>query len=281
MKKENAPTKDKYKAIWVSHSSMGDFLRCPRAYYLRNVYKDKRTGRKITVMKPPLALGQVIHDVVESLSTIKAEDRLAVSLIDKFEQQWKKIKGKKGGFKTKKEEQEYKQRGIKMLKKIMDKPGPILKQAVKIKQDLPYYWISEDDDIILCGKIDWLEYLPEDDAVGIIDFKTGKKEEDPKSLQLPIYHLLATNTQSRKVKRASYWYLEHDDQPAQIDLPDLDKAHDKVLEVARRVALARRINRFICPTDGCFYCRDLERVLKSEGELVGTHPYGQDIYILK
>ena len=39
---------DKYTAVWVSHSSMGDFLKCPRAYFLHNVYKDPKTdsGKK-------------------------------------------------------------------------------------------------------------------------------------------------------------------------------------------------------------------------------------------
>ena len=61
---------DKYTALWVSHSSIADFLKCPRTYFLRHVYKDKRNGHKITVIKPALALGQTIHDVVDSLSNL-------------------------------------------------------------------------------------------------------------------------------------------------------------------------------------------------------------------
>jgi len=45
--------------------------------------------------------------------------------------------------------------------------------------------------------VDWLEYKEETDSVRIIDFKTGKFDEDPDSLQLPIYYLLATHTQTK------------------------------------------------------------------------------------
>ena len=70
-----------------------------------------------------------------------------------------------------------------MLQRVIKHPGPVAKLAVKIKQDLPYYWLSEEDNIILCGKIDWLEYLPDQDGVHIIDFKTSKYDEAPQSLQ--------------------------------------------------------------------------------------------------
>ena len=62
--------KDKYAALWVSHSSMTDFLNCPRSYFLRNIYRDKTTGKKISLISPALALVQVVHEVLESLSVL-------------------------------------------------------------------------------------------------------------------------------------------------------------------------------------------------------------------
>lgn len=271
---------DKYAATWVSHSSISDFLQCPRLYYLRNVYKDSRTGHKITVMKPALALGQCVHDVVEALSTLPVEERLTISLTKKLDVVWQKVAGKKGGFKSSANEAEYKARGVQMLQRIEKNPGPILDKAIKIKQDLPHYWLSEEDNIILCGKVDWLKWNEEDDTVEIIDFKTGKGEEKVNSLQLPIYHLLVANTQKRIVSGVSYWYLDRDDTPTPMALPDLSLAHSEVLEVARRIKLGRQINHLKCKTDGCFACRDLERVVNGEGELVGESDYRQDIYIL-
>lgn len=81
---------DKYTAVWVSHSSISSFLDCPRSYYLKNVYKDPKSGHKIKLMSPPLALGQAVHDVVESLSGLKTDLRFRQPLMEKFEDAWKK-----------------------------------------------------------------------------------------------------------------------------------------------------------------------------------------------
>ena len=98
---------DKYKATWVSHSSISDFLACPRAYYLRNVFKDPKTGNKITVTSPFLSLGQAVHDVIESLSILPTEERLKVSLLKKFDVSWQKVTGKLGGFRNLEQEKEF------------------------------------------------------------------------------------------------------------------------------------------------------------------------------
>lgn len=271
--------KDKFKAVWVSHSSISDFLACPRAYYLRNVYKDPKTRRKITVMQPPLALGQIVHDVIDEISTLPVNERLEIPLKDRLEIHWKKVTGELGGFKSK-EEDGYKNRGVEMLTKIQENPGPIIKKAVKINQELPNYWLSEEEEIILCGKFDWLEYIETDESIHIIDFKTGKYEEDSESLQLPIYYLLAVNTQNRKVSKISYWYLESENIPREQPLPDIEESNLKVLDIARRIKLARQIEHFKCPTNGCFKCNPLERVLKGEGKKVAVSNYSQDVYVL-
>jgi len=274
---------DKYTATWVSHSSISDFLKCPRAYYLKNVYKDPRTGHKIQIMKPPLALGQVIHEVLESLSLLPKDRRFDKPLIERFEQAWQKISGKRGGFSNKEEEERYKNRGRAMIERVAKTPGPLKNLAVKINMDLPHFWLSEEDNIILCGKIDWLEYLPETKSVHIIDFKTGRHDESDNSLQLPIYNLLAVSCQSYSVAKMSYWYLDRDDGLIEKNLSDLEKSRQKVLKVAKEIKLMRQLGRFVCPQgdNGCFACRPMEAILKGEGELVGEDKFGQDVYILK
>ena len=81
---------DKYTATWASHTTINDFLRCPRAYYLKAMYKDPKTNHKIKLMSPALALGQAVHEVLESLSVLPKQSRFSESLIAKFE--------KEGGF---------------------------------------------------------------------------------------------------------------------------------------------------------------------------------------
>ncbi len=272
--------KDKYSATWISHSSLSDFLTCPRAYFLKNVYKDPKNNHKIQLITPALSLGSAVHEVLESLSVLPTKNRFREPLLAKFENVWTKITGRRGGFFDVESEYRYKQRGINMLKRVDDNPGPLMNLAVKIDMELPYYWLSEEDNIILCGKVDWLEYLEAKDAVHIIDFKTSKREEDPKSLQLPIYHLLVHHCQKRKVDRASYWYLDNADDPIEKTLPNLTESSQKILKIAKQIKLARQLERFKCPTDGCRYCQPLEEIILGRAEFVGLSNFGADMYVL-
>ena len=261
---------------------MSDFLQCPRAYYLKNIYKDSVTGNKIQIVTPALSLGSAVHEVVEALSAIPTQDRFKKSLVETFEQAWKKYGGKSGGFFDPETEQEYRQQGSDMIRTIVENPGPLAKLSVKIQGDLPRYWLSQEDGIILCGKIDWLEYLPDTNGVHIIDFKTSKKEESGESLQLPIYHLLVHNTQKRSVERASYWYLRLKKELTPKELPDLEKAHDAVLTIAKKIKTAKKLGIFKCLNGslGCHHCKPLETVLQGKAEFVGKGGYGRDLYVL-
>lgn len=261
---------DKYSAVWLSHSSIADFLKCPRLYFLRNLYKDPKTKRKIQIVSPSLSLGMAVHDVLDQISSLPTETRFTEDLLERFDKQWKRYEGKKGGFWSLEQEHRYRERGEKMLRKVQNSPGPLKNRAVKIKQDLPYYWISEEDNIILCGKVDWLEYLPDTDSVHIIDFKTSKSPEDPNSLQLPIYTLLVSNTQKRKATKASYWYLEFDEDLQEKELPDLEESSERVLKIGKQIALARKLNKLECKFGGCKHCEPFERVIHGEGELLGV-----------
>src|SRR3989344_5927685 len=180
---------DKYSAVWVSHSSMGSFLKCPRAYYLQNVYKDPKTRRKISVVNGALSLGSAVHETLEALKEIPLEKRLARDLHADFETEWAKVAGKQGGFKDEQEEGEAKERGKAMIERVLSDYGPIAKKTVRLPKahnDMPpNFYLSEDDNIILCGLIDWLEYVEADDSIRVIDFKTGKHDASEDSLQLP------------------------------------------------------------------------------------------------
>ena len=269
-------------ALWVSHSSMSDFLACPRSYYLKHIYRNEKTKNKITIINPPLALGQTVHLVLEALSLLRSEDRLKEPLIEKYNEAWKNITGELGGFRDEEEELIYKNRGAIMINRVMFHPGPIINKAVKLvspDQLPPRYYLSEKDDILLCGKIDWLEYLPSDNSVHVIDFKTGNNEEKAESLQLPIYALLVKNCQNRYVSKISYWYLEKDNEPREMKFPDLEEAHNMILAIALRIKEARLSNSFACAKNGCFACKPLEQVVEGKAKFIGTSDY-QDIYIL-
>lgn len=273
---------DKYAATWVSHSSLGDFIACPRSYFLKNVYKDPKTGNKIQLIGPALVLGQVVHAVLESRSKLGVADRFKQPLLEQFEVLWQQFAGRKGGFTDEADERRFKERGEQMLRNVMASPGPLSRLAVKLNTDLPQYWLSETDEIILCGKIDWLEYLPEEDGVRIIDFKTGKHKEREGSLQLPIYHLLVHNIQHRKVVDASYWYLEETEGPVVKELPSLEEAHKQVYALAKQVRLARKLGHFKCSAgeSGCRACQPYEKILRGEADYLMVKDR-RDVYALK
>jgi CRISPR/Cas system-associated exonuclease Cas4 (RecB family) len=273
---------DKFAATWVSHSSIRDYLNCPRAYYLNNVYKDPGSGHKIKIMSPALALGQIVHEVIESLSVLPTSERLKEPLVEKFRRNWKKVSGLKGGFRSEEQERQYFLRGEAMLTRVTHHPGPLARLAVKIQMELPYFWLSEPDNIILCGKLDWLEYLPDDNAVKIVDFKTGKRDEEASSLQLPIYYLLASECQKREVVGVSYWYIERNDELSPKELPDPIKAKTELLKIAKEIKLARKLDRLKCPQgeSGCRACRPLEAVVRGKATMMGVNEYNQDIYVV-
>ena len=264
---------DKYSAVWVSHSSINDFLKCPRAYFLHNMYRNPR-GMKINIVNPHLSLGIAVHETLEGLLAYKAEERFRKPLLQTFEENWAKVSGKVGGFKTAQEEIEAKARAKRMIERVNENPGPLEKLAVKLPEHAnnmpPNFYLSEEHNIILSGKIDWLEYVPEDDSVRVIDFKTGKNDEDKDSLQLPIYALLLNALQKRKVSGAAYWYIDRNNEPTDVVLPDIASAKDRVLATAVKVKTAREVGIFQCPygAQGCFACKPFEKIVKGEALLV-------------
>lgn len=293
---------DKYTAVWVSHSSMGDFLKCPRSYYLHNMYKDPATGRKMSIVTPHMALGTAVHNVLEDLANYPANERFNRDLRAKFEEEWEKVAGLKGGFLTPEQEEEFKMRGKEMINNVIADPKFLVNQRVKLPKEKmnPNFYLSEDDNIILNGQVDWIEFLP-NETLHIVDFKTGKREEADGSLQLPIYLLLCNKLRPQwKVSKASYWYLESG-KVVEKELPDAETAYRDVYDIALRVKQARDAGVFNCPQGnydsvtgqgGCMNCRPYEKILdwkkgKQDDEQsssvisIGIGGFNQDMFVVK
>jgi len=272
-------TQDKYSALWISYSSLSDFLNCPRLYYLKNIYRNPATNNKVQIASPPLSLGYVVHEVLEYISTIPLKDRFKEPFPVILSRYWHLVSGLQGGFTDKDTEQEYKNRAEAMLSYCFQNPGPLANLAVKIKLDLPHYYLSKKENIILCGKLDWLEYLKEIDSVHIIDFKTGSRVEKADSLQLPIYYLLASNCQHRPVIKQSYWYLNQKTPPQEQSIPNYEQIEKTVLETALKIKTARKLSAFKCSQGGCAYCRPYEQIFKGQAKLITTSARGVDIFL--
>ncbi len=240
----------------------------------------------MNIVNPALSLGQAVHTTLEDLKNVPLAERLERNLLADYEKAWQGVSGKQGGFKDEQEEADAKARGRVMVERVIKNMGPIARKTVRLKaghNDMPpNFLLSEEDNIILCGLIDWLEYVEEDDSIRVIDFKTGRHEESEDSLQLPIYLLLLNALQARRVSGAAYWYLDKDDAPIDKALPKAEEAKERVLAVARQVVDARKHKEFACPrgAEGCFACRPFEAIVRGEAEYLGVGGYGQDQYLV-
>ncbi len=254
----------------------------------------------MSIVSPHMSLGIAVHNVLEGLAEYPSHERMDRDLRAKFEEEWEKVTGKKGGFISNVEEEQFKLRGKEMINNVIKDPKFLPNKCIKLKRDtMPCnFYLSEDHNIILNGLVDWIEYIPETDSLHIVDFKTGKHEEKVGSLQLPIYIFLCNALQKREVTKASYWYLESD-KMVEAKLPDLVSAEKEVLEVAMKVKEARRFAKkdgidkiFVCnsgPYDpitkggGCFGCRPYEQIVLGDEsmEYVGIGGFSQDMYIEK
>lgn len=303
----------KYNAVWLSHSSVSDFLKCERLYYLRNVWKNSN-GRKINIVSPQMSLGSAVHGVIEPLATLSSQERENIikgehieNLQSKFENIWKKYSGLMGGFENAEEEKEYKERGIKMIQNVIDNPGPIIKKTVKFYNGdfIPNIYLSETDNIILCGLVDWVEYLEDKDMLRVIDFKTGLRDEKEESMQLFIYKILVESLQKRKVENGAYWYLDRDKfyKIKEILDEDVEEVKNKLSEIGLQIKEKKSARtaqemegNFKCKYgyagEGCKYCSEVELIYKSDKSLLsadesalvkylGVGEYKQDLYFVK
>lgn len=275
---------DPYTSLWISNSALNDFIKCPRAYYIGHVYKDKNFS-KVSLATPAFSLGNAVHDVLEKLGLTETDKRGNFSYNDIFEEIWENYTGELGGFATKEEEYTYKERGKRMIQRVADNPGPLLNKSFNhalslrfpIDKPPPNYDFSLEHGLILCGNIDWVEYNS-DGTVNIIDFKTGK-EEDPTSLQLAIYCLLVQNILHKKVAKVSYWYLGREDYPTEILLPDTEVVAKQILHLALQLKDIRFKREYDCLNGGCMSCRQLEPIVNGQAKLVCKRK-GKNVYMV-
>lgn len=267
-------------AVFISPSSISDFKSCPRSYFYKNVYRNPKTGLKIQVINPKLALGGVVHDILAHFlhtpGMVKTKDQL-FNVLNRY---WENITGEKGGFSSNEEEGKFKERALKMLKTFWDNPHFQTIQPVKMP-DFPKYPL--DGDLILNGKLDWIEHEGEN-KYHIVDFKTGENEERSDSIQLPAYAVLVrTFLKSPKI-RASYWYLNKDADLKPYELPDFQVTVNELIKIGNIIKNSRLTNSFRCGSglDSCWACRDYKAVVEEgKGKLVAVdYSRKQEIYII-
>ncbi len=255
---DNSFVKD---ALFISYTGLKDYTRCPRSYYLKNVYRDPKTGYKLQVASPYMTLGAVVHDAIKWFLQMNRQVTKE-QLIQKYRNIWLKYHGKRGGFATKEDEAVFGKRGLQMLDNFFANFS-VLESNLKLDDFLKY---KLDSKIFLNGRLDFLGQLP-DGSLHILDFKTGSKNEED-SLQLYIYAILAESNLQKPVSRISYWYLDRDSSPKEAVLDTLD---DKLLwlkEKAKEIEKLVLEKKWLCikNPDLCWDCQLYQDIIDGKGE---------------
>lgn len=264
--------------LWVSYSSISDYLKCPKLYYLKNIYKNPGTGYKIQIARPPTTLGDIVHKtitcIIEKQMQGKADD-----IKEYYKRLWQVQAGERGGFRNLDEEKDYKLRGWEMIDRFcknwdLSAHKPIILNFPKTKIFKDAY---------LVGNVDWLEDTG--DSLFIMDFKTGKNDETADSLQLPIYTMLVQPRFNKPVTKWAYWYLR-DDQPVYVPLKPLAEAIKVVKETASQMLNYRNshnLTNIKCPEPHAPQadCNQIEQIVLGNARfLYQYHDYKKDVYIL-
>lgn len=263
-------------AIFLSHTTLKDFLNCPKAFYLKNIYRDPRHNYKLQLASPYLTLGALVHNVIKNFLENKQQTTL-ITPEEQFRNFWQKYRGKRGGFNSIEEEVIFGKRGLKMLENFqrnyskLDLPLPLI--------DFPKYPLV--DNVVLHGNMDYVGQRP-DGSLHVIDFKTGSKDEDS-AIQLYIYAILAENNYNKEVSKASFWYLDRDDTPKEVVLDPLEPQIDWLVEKGLEVKKAIEENVWVCKNGDqpCRDCRDYTAILEGKGEHVfSDDAFKKEVYFL-
>ncbi len=141
-------------AVFISPSTLADFDRCPQLYYYRSVYRNPKTNLKIQIITPALALCQTVHDTIDRFVSEATVDKSFSELEKIYEWFWQQIAGEKGGINSSEFEKSYKDRGTEMLNRFYKNEHYHTVKPTKLPN---FPKLEMGDDIILTGKVDWIE----------------------------------------------------------------------------------------------------------------------------
>lgn len=268
--------------IFISYTSLKDFLKCPKSYYLKNIYRDLKTGNRIQIASPFLSLGSTVHDSVKWYLDMQGQISKN-QLIQKFRDFWPKYSGKRGGFSSRDEEAAFGKRGLSMLDNFF-KNARVL-ESKRHNVDFPKLPLFEN--VLLMGNFDFVGEKM-DGSLHVVDFKTGANDQKD-SLQLYIYAILAEANIGKVVSAASFWYLDREDNPREIVLDPLQPKLEWIKDKAKELKKAIDKGEWVCikndpstSSGQCRDCTDYQAILDGKGQFQFTdHRYKKDVYYLK
>lgn len=263
-------------ALYLSYTSLNDFIKCPRSYYLKNIYRNPKNGFKLQIASPYLTLGATVHDTIKWFLECDEKPSQA-KVMKKFRNFWLKYSGKKGGFSSKEEEASFGNRGLSMMKNFLKNYAALDKFVTPIS--FPKYHLLEN--AVLIGNFDYIGQRS-DDSLHVIDFKTGAHDEET-ALQLYMYAILAESNLQKPVSAASFWYLDREDIPREVVLDPLESTLDYLTKMAQEIKQAIEQNTWECIKEGlCRDCKSYQDLIDGKGEFqFSDYRFKKDVYFLK
>ncbi len=212
-------------------------------------------------------MGSAVHNAITLFYHLPPAQQNKESLIKGLEQTWRNFDiapeidtlplGKVGGFKTKEQERAAYRETQKMLKNFYNMrqadwnihylPTPSFARSI---EDYKNLIVPLNKDYDISGKFDLV--VKEESGLHIIDFKTGKSEENS-NFQLRFYKLLAAKNFNQPVTKASFYYLKFE-RKREVDMTKhSQKSIEKeILEKIENIVTTREFEPH--PTNRCDFC---------------------------
>jgi len=258
----------------ISPAKINFFKKCKRLYYFE--YLDPQIApikKQIKKKRPAMEMGNFIHDALTLFFKEPLGKRTANTMTEILKKLWDGPRGKEYGFKTIEEEREYYQQALAMLKWFVENENlnpPIFALPISPpgKSFDDYLKIPFADDLELGGKIDRID-LAEDGRLEIIDYKTGKPEDN--SLQLLTYVFLAEGLYGKEVAKVSNFYLKFHNKKEIVPEESIrQKTRSEIIEAADQIGAEEmwtpNVSRLCAYCDYLNYCPAKEEIKKLLGD---------------
>lgn len=254
--------------------SIGIYTKCPKQYYFEyldnytSVYPNKQKLKQVQIKagkRRELIFGELLHIVLNLFFHLSEEERSEEKLLTLLKEVWMrgedKAREKKGGFPDLEDERDWYREANSILKRFYQTRdlSPTITYLPEIEKegefvDANFLKVPLQSDVVLAGKIDRIDR--EEGGFHLIDYKTGKSEEDDE-FQLMVYSILAEEALGKPPTKTSYLYLRSGNLKSfQPSKETKAQAKAKVLEIAEKI---RNDNEFSPhPTKLCHWCNYVE-----------------------
>lgn len=152
-----------------------------------------------TSPRPYLTMGAHVHNALKDVYDLSGTERNANVLEDLLRKRWKE---NRTGFADIEEEKKYGMKAVKMLRLFAHKNDLEL-EPLNTEE---FQKVEITPNVFLTGRTDRID--EEEDGLHIIDYKTGRYNEDWVSpMQLKLYAVMVQGSKPKPVTKASFLYL--------------------------------------------------------------------------